>query len=573
MAAVWESLFQFEADDGCELTMENQQTFNNLAKDESIILTDPATTAITNADGLIVEMDDAHPGLIVALNASKMDASLGLSGSDSSTESVPCSSTIEAASTAATKRDVTSLMAPSQFEPVKKQKVIETSQEKTAGVCCTSPTPSSTNISMKEDALSAGTVTFSVQTKQQISETSTNTLKVSAPTAKAPVDELKTDPSPASPFSETSATDVNLDAAPVKEAGNWIISPTTGVKVASSEADFADFAASSVASIIKNASNKVPADSKVAEPDENTVDISTTRIKALTSNWIAALNSSSPPDPSASELSFRNGNSRTDLTTAERAKLLRDRNRDHARNTRMRKKAYVEEMKRTLTALVIQRDTVELQRQREAKTEAEQREVRFRVVAAFLKLCGSSDTNLHNWVAIIDQDFVLTHPRVSHDCSSAPSSELVLRDPVDVMNNSKCLPRILAKAVGDSNDEADCLSVHISYNLDRSRFLMDGHTTFVDFSATSVGLADKGASKEVVFDGSMRSTFNPLSNKLTAVDIKFDTGLVHDHIDELKKQTCSFGALDYLKVFDGPTWQVSDISSNDESMSDISQGI
>merc|ERR1712060_514310 len=99
----------------------------------------------------------------------------------------------------------------------------------------------------------------------------------------------------------------------------------------------------------------------------------------------------------------------------------------------MRKKAYVEELQRTLSALVIQRDTAELQRQREAKTEAQQREVRFRVVEEFLRLFGSSDVNLDKWVTIIDQDFVLRYPRVSRDCLSAPSSELVLQSPVDVM--------------------------------------------------------------------------------------------------------------------------------------------
>ena len=47
---------------------------------------------------------------------------------------------------------------------------------------------------------------------------------------------------------------------------------------------------------------------------------------------------------------------RMNLSAEDRAKQNRDRNREHARNTRLRKKAYVEELKRTLTEMVNQRE-------------------------------------------------------------------------------------------------------------------------------------------------------------------------------------------------------------------------
>ena len=102
---------------------------------------------------------------------------------------------------------------------------------------------------------------------------------------------------------------------------------------------------------------------------------------------------------------------RATLSQEERAKQNRDRNREHARNTRLRKKAYVEELKRTLTELVSQRDAAEVERRHEAQRNREQREVRFRVMEEFLKLRGRNEPNAVRWVAILEDGFTFALPR------------------------------------------------------------------------------------------------------------------------------------------------------------------
>lgn len=146
------------------------------------------------------------------------------------------------------------------------------------------------------------------------------------------------------------------------------------------------------------------------------VDTSTEHVKALTgSNWVAVCGGGHIIGDSSSQNNNDKLNRarRSNLTPDERARQNRDRNREHARNTRLRKKAYVEELKATLSALVTQRDAAELEKRHASQRELEQREVRFRVLEEFLKLRGRNEANAARWAAILEDKFTLTMPVVS----------------------------------------------------------------------------------------------------------------------------------------------------------------
>ena len=111
---------------------------------------------------------------------------------------------------------------------------------------------------------------------------------------------------------------------------------------------------------------------------------SNAHIKALTSPtaWIPKMDDTSQPIK-------RN---RQNLTPDERAQQNRERNKKHARNTRLCKKAYVEELKRTLLELVAERDESALQVLRKAQREREERTVRYNVLKEFFRLRGENTT-------------------------------------------------------------------------------------------------------------------------------------------------------------------------------------
>jgi hypothetical protein len=345
-------------------------------------------------------------------------------------------------------------------------------------------------------------------------------------------------------------------------------SSAVGVKIATSEADFKDNASAAVSSLIQNVSSTTPPNScptpvAVKLSGGTTIDTSTAHINALTSqNWVTACGNPIAEDAFSSDASVGGGTAcdkaarnarRATLSQEERAKQNRDRNREHARNTRLRKKAYVEELKRTLTELVSQRDAAEVERRHDAQRNREQREVRFRVMEEFLKLRGRNEPNAARWVAILEDGFTFSLPRTpfrrmvdgdkswtsdeprggSDQASSLACIEQVLRGADAVIEDSTHLSEFLNSIDGTYSSHGDSAQVRIVYQCDRKRFFMDGNVAFMDFTASSSGTVARGFANEVLFKGSMKALFSPASNKLISVDMNFDTASIVHQVDSM----------------------------------------
>jgi hypothetical protein len=222
------------------------------------------------------------------------------------------------------------------------------------------------------------------------------------------------------------------------------------------------------------------------------VDTSTAHIRALTgNNWVAACAGTtqgvgSVSDDTDSKTGGCNRNRhRQNLTPDERARQNRDRNREHARNTRLRKKAYVEELKRTLTELVSQRDAAAIEKRHSAQREFEQREVRFRVIEEFFKLRGRNETNFARWAAILEDGFTLTLPfmdfRNMGQGGPLPSLELTLNGVSDVMANANAFSDLL-QTLGTKEGK-----VTTQFHCERNNFFMDGCQAVLEWRSSTVG--------------------------------------------------------------------------------------
>lgn len=165
----------------------------------------------------------------------------------------------------------------------------------------------------------------------------------------------------------------------------------------------------------------------------------------------------------------------------------------------------------------------------------------------FLKLRGRNELNAARWVAILEDGFSFTLPRTHfrrmvetdksssdvNGLSSSPSSiEQVLRGGAAVMEDSAHLASFL-QSIGRPASTSPATQVQIVYRCDRKRFFMDGNIAFMDFTAQTLGAVAKGATNEVVFRGSMKSSFSPASNKLISVDVNFDTGSIAHQVEAL----------------------------------------
>ena len=308
-----------------------------------------------------------------------------------------------------------------------------------------------------------------------------------------------------------------------------------------SEDNFKGVAKAAVLNLIHNACNaKVTSGNSITEESDSEdslpscktpVNTSTAHVHALTSaNWMSACSSGvlpprsnvtdPAPVPSGSEdsLDLKLARSRrASLSADERANLNRDRNREHARNTRLRKKAYVEELKKTLTDLVTQRDASELEKRHEKQRDLEVREVRFRVMEEFLKLrARGSEANLFaRWIAILEDGFSLTLPRTDYrqmvgpkivlpnqsdllrsaadtavNCDHTNASVQVLKGPMECMDDALKLHHFV-NSLGRIGSGRSQNSVKCIFTCDKNNFMMDGVNAFLEWTLVTSGATQK----------------------------------------------------------------------------------
>jgi len=362
-------------------------------------------------------------------------------------------------------------------------------------------------------------------------------------------------------------------------------------------ADFTAVAQAAVSNLIMNAGahstttqNVTPAEgdnSNKIVASGSQADVSTAHVTALTSsNWVSAVNNnnngnSAPTlartnsvtntsthslDHQADTLAPAAKRRRQNLTPDERAKQNRDRNREHARNTRLRKKAYVEELKRTLTELVTQRDANEMEQRRVAQRELEQREVRFRVAEEFMKLRGDNQRNNARWAAILEGEFTFTLPVTKYrNMVLSPSGGSGLNTP-DI-NEPGSIPRQVSidgiaqdeyrteqvlRGVDEARADAEHLAsflertyfpditsqpntkhIAIIYDCNRKNFFMDGTSAFLNWTATTHFFSESNL-PPLTFKGVLRATFSPASNKLLSAELTFDSGAIASHVDRIQ---------------------------------------
>lgn len=219
----------------------------------------------------------------------------------------------------------------------------------------------------------------------------------------------------------------------------------------------------------------------------------------------------------------------SEMTPAEKAKMCRDRNREHARKTRLRKKAYVEELKRNLNELVEARDAKLAQEEHASKLEQQNRDVRFQVMEDFMHLRGNNELNPERWSAILDDDFVFTLPSSMNNFQTTvhpyegQGQQQVLMGVPEVMADTSYFASFLQTLTTGS-------TVTMMYQCHRDTFLMDNVQAVLNFSATSSGVTS--LSNELTLMGSMRASFNPTTNKLKSVTLMMDTGTLHAQLQQ-----------------------------------------
>jgi PAS domain S-box-containing protein len=215
----------------------------------------------------------------------------------------------------------------------------------------------------------------------------------------------------------------------------------------------------------------------------------------------------------------------SNMSPEEKAKANRDRNREHARNTRLRKKAYLEKLKSTVDELCRERDTLVSERAGAANILVEMHNTRTEVLMSFFALRSANEKRRELWASILDEScFACVLPVTPY--RSFPASEVQV---------SKCQRTIL----GIDGMMSDTASLHVLLNslVDRSRFpnativfrytlvteeaVVAGNQMMARWVMTTLNATQCGARMEVAKQGMLCCKFNS-AHKIIGLELMFD---------------------------------------------------
>jgi len=193
-------------------------------------------------------------------------------------------------------------------------------------------------------------------------------------------------------------------------------------------------------------------------------------------------------------------NTTDDMTPEERKDVHRARNRVHARNTRIRRQCYIEELQRTLLKMLAERDA---EHQSKNQLEADKRNIRYNVLEEFLCLSQNKATSYSRWSAILKDDIQLELP-------NANSSQKALSGFTESIKKS------LENPLFDNG--------RFSIQCHQDTFVVDGTKAVLDWTATTPDHS------QVKIRGVCRATFNPKSNKLDSVSLVYDSAPAQNYL-------------------------------------------
>ena len=215
----------------------------------------------------------------------------------------------------------------------------------------------------------------------------------------------------------------------------------------------------------------------------------------------------------------------SNMSPAEKAKANRDRNREHARNTRLRKKAYLEKLKSTVDELCRERDTLVSERAGAATILVDMHNTRTEVLMSFFALRSANEKRRELWASILDEScFACVLPVTPY--RSFPASEVQV---------SKCQRTIL----GIDGMMSDTASLHVLLNslVDRSRFpnativfrytlvteeaVVAGNQMMARWVMSTLNATQCGARMEVAKQGMLCCKFNS-AHKIIGLELMFD---------------------------------------------------
>mmetsp|Transcript_17819 Transcript_17819/g.16089 ORF Transcript_17819/g.16089 Transcript_17819/m.16089 type:complete len:690 (-) Transcript_17819:567-2636(-) len=201
-------------------------------------------------------------------------------------------------------------------------------------------------------------------------------------------------------------------------------------------------------------------------------------------------------------------------------------NREHAKNTRKRKKGYIETLKQTLFALANEREQIESDRRIALAKLAEKITTRQQVLITMLQFRAQGEQDANKWKTIVDESFLLLLPITPY--YSFP--------PYEVMDYQRHIHGIDAlisdTAAFDTMIQSISSFAHIKNNdisqkvkaqfqIDRNQMIVNDNQIMTKCNFSTINAVQLGARYEINLSKIIKAIFSP-SNKLLSLEISYD---------------------------------------------------
>jgi len=222
---------------------------------------------------------------------------------------------------------------------------------------------------------------------------------------------------------------------------------------------------------------------------------------------------------------------RKHLSADEKAKQNRDRNREHAKNTRLRKKAYVSKLKNLVDQLSHIKEVEGRERKMLGERIYSSQEVRKNAVKMLLQYRAMNVRDIGKWASIVDEGVVVTLPitpfRWFHKTDIVNSARVLVG--IDALLRDNASQAFMAKEIGQgAHVWKGCLGYMgegshglLSYTIRDEDMIAAGELVMCCYVLALDGSISTGKHTRCSQSGMLQCKFNK-QNKIVALELIYD---------------------------------------------------
>jgi hypothetical protein len=198
---------------------------------------------------------------------------------------------------------------------------------------------------------------------------------------------------------------------------------------------------------------------------------------------------------------------------------IRAKNREHAKNTRIRKKNYIETLKEHVRLLSEEREQIDRDRRVALSRVAEQTAVRKSVLQTFFRYRASAEMSRSKWATILDESVSLILPLTPY--RSFPPSEVLngqrIVSGIDAIITDTASLGVLVQSIGKSHTD----TVKVNFHCGDEDIAITGDYLICRWVMWTENAVDCGAMHECNKHGMLRARFSS-QNRLVRIEQLFD---------------------------------------------------